>query len=245
MNLVGQIAAASARHGLATTLTLGGFVTGLLAIGVFIRPAGVLSMSPNEKESGSTISGSLSDAKIEVLRELKHLLESVHALIDARTGPGGSSELVLWMEDRRDPGTVNEDEVLIVTAPPLLHAVIGLTAPALEEPSPRVPMRSLFSDSLSADWRRRSSVRQSVLATDVTAMRVESVRRVAGEVTLRVNLTFESGSADETATQGAAGVPGIGERHVDAMFVIRIRSGAGFTARDRASEADQNFGFAR
>jgi len=119
--------------------------------------------------------------------------------------------LVLWIEDHRDIGIVNEDEVLVVSYAPLLHAVTGLTRPPVDTAAPAMATSALFSDTLSADWRQSPGVQQSILATNVTEMRMKSVGRSNGEMTVRVSLTFGAGESDDDPKHRA-----------EAMFAVTL-----------------------
>ncbi len=123
-----------------------------------------------------------------------------------------SGELRLWIEDTRDPGVVNEDELLILTHSALLNAVLALTVSPGKEARRGMRSIELFSDDLAGRWRARSDVNQAVTATDVTAMLIEPIGRNDDGVALRVRLTFARPGSDLDN----------GSRR-DAEFVVRVR----------------------
>ena len=93
----------------------------------------------------------------------------------------------------------------------LLRAAIAMTVPTPSGASPEMVPQSLFSDTLTADWRRRPDVKQSVVATDVTTLRMKRISESEGEAAIEVSLTFAGNRADDDP-----------ERRANAMFVVTL-----------------------
>lgn len=205
MSLLGQFGMLATRNAAVSAIVVGSGAVGLVTLGLAIRPPIALSGSTAIVAATDGLSAERSD----MVREFKRLIASTHAVINARTPDDGSVNLVLWMNDTRDQGVVNEDEVLLVTYTPLLRVITALTAPPQDSKSPEVDTSMLFSDTLSADWRRRSDIQQSVIATDVTGVAIEPIAQDPDEVTLRIRLTFSNHHPDEKK-----------EHRAHTMFVI-------------------------
>lgn len=188
-----------------------GAVGGLGLVGIAISPTRVLSLSRPIDAGADVSAGDLTEAQRATADGLRTLIESAHALIDGRNTSAGSGELRLWIDDSRDHGVVNEDELLILTRAPLLHAVLALTRAPTDAPAPAVTSEDLFSDDLAARWRAQSAVDRAVVATDVTAMQVEQVGRTTDHVTLSVRLTFAAPESDLSNV-----------RPVESVFIVSL-----------------------
>lgn len=202
---------AAAMHGGYTPACLG--AAGLLGLGVIgyaFGPVAVYSESTQAAmEAEETFD--LPREKAAVVSTFKKLLASSHAVIDVRTGAHGGQEIVLWMSDTRDPGVVNEDETLLITFAPLLRAVIAMTVPTPTDAPPAMQTSLLFSDTLASQWRSRTDVKQNVIATDVTELRMKRISQSNGESSIEVRLTFAGNRADDDP-----------ERRAQAMFVVTL-----------------------
>ncbi len=200
--LVGQNVAA------ASVIAIGSAV-GLTALGFVVRPNTVLSMDATDDDDQTNFA-SLSEERARIVDALKRLIQSSHAVIDVRE-VSGATELLLWTGDQRNRGVVNDSEVLIISHAPLLEAVIAMRAIVETDDAMPLPSAALFSDTFALDWRRRPDVEQTVVTTNVTAMRITSVRRDDGTAALSVALTFAPDNPEE-----------IEASHVEAMFVVTL-----------------------
>ncbi|RMH24216.1 MAG: hypothetical protein D6693_10225 [Planctomycetota bacterium] len=207
MSAAGRLVAAIGQNAGVSAVVGVGVIGGLGLVGLSVLPSEALSITASSAE----VSSFLSDEHAETLAGLRGVFESAHALIDARpAAEGGSSDVLLWIDDEHDRGVVNEDELLILTRVPVLEAVVALTAPISGDAAP-MPTRALFSDDLPARWRARPGTRRAVIATDVTAMQVDRLGAGGAEASVRVRLTFRLPAADHSP-----------ERTADAAFVVRL-----------------------
>ncbi len=210
IGLLGKVAGLAAQNVAAVTVVAGGLV-GFVVVGAVVVPSRGVALTASYEDESTLTTSQLTDDQNGFVEALKRLIESAHAIIDVAEDDAGSARLVLWIEDHRDIGIVNEDEVLVVSYAPLLHAVTGLTRPPVDTAAPAMATSALFSDTLSADWRQSPGVQQSILATNVTEMRMKSVGRSNGEMTVRVSLTFGAGESDDDPKHRA-----------EAMFAVTL-----------------------
>lgn len=206
MNPITKLSGLVGQNVAAASIIVGGTAIGLGVLGVVIRPADVLSATTDD----ATQYVSLSEERAQVVDGLKRLIASTHAVIDVRES-AGAAELILWTDDRIDPGVVNESELLIISYAPLLQSALAMTATPGPDTEAPFDADLLFSDTLALSWRRQPHVQQAVVATDVTAMRIESVRRDDGTASLSVSLTFAPDNSEEEQAPRA-----------EAMFVVTL-----------------------
>lgn len=210
IGLFAKVAGVATQNVAAVTVVAGG-IASFVVVGAVVMPARGVALRAAYEEAHALTTSALTDDQNRVVEALKRLLEKTHAIIDVREDEDGSAQMVLWIEDHRDIGIVNEDEVLIVTYAPLLHAVTGLLRPPVDTVAPAMLTSALFSDTLNTDWRRSPGVAQNILATNVTAMRMKSVGRSDGGLTVRVSLTFGNSGSDDDP-----------EHRAEAMFAITL-----------------------
>lgn len=210
IRLFGKIASTTAQHAAVVTVVAGG-VASFVIIGAVVVPSRGVALTATYPDSSTLNTPELTDDQTKLVDALKRIIERSYAIIRVSENESESAQMVLWTTDRRDIGSVNEDEVLIVTYAPLLHAALGLSHPPVDAVAPAMTTAALFSDTLSVDWRRSPGVQQSILATDVTAMRMESVRRSDAGLTVRVGLTFSGRESDDDP-----------EHRAEAMFVVTL-----------------------
>lgn len=209
MNVLTRLSSLVIQNAVAASVITGGSVVGLTLLGLVVKPATVLSIT-DKTDPDIEEFVSLSEARTSLVHALKRMIAASHAIIDVRDASAGA-ELVLWIDDKVDPGVVNENEILIISHAPLLQAAIALTRPPETGGEHAVDSKALFSDTLSTTWRKRPDVSQSIVTTDVTAMRVESIRRPDGNAALTVRLTFAPDNSDTNATSRS-----------EAMFVVTL-----------------------
>lgn len=143
----------------------------------------------------SMISGS------EAVLGIRERPRGSQAIAAAATGSGGTestrSEIVLWMEDARNPGWMDRSEVAVISHSRTLQTITLYVA------NPMYSQRGTIDPDLAAKrefcdaWRADRAVKGIVLATGVSDLRIERSGKPGAKVaSLRISLTWASDSAD-------------------------------------------------
>lgn len=222
--------AARSRWGLALQEMILLCVAGTIVagIGVWIGPA-VLRGDPIEDRLGVVREELPEDPEAAVTqRTLRDVVASSRGVLGVWETESGGVDLLLWAEDTLEPGSVEEDELLLLRWSPVLRAVVAITrqrgksevdelASDLgvsgdgDEPEPR--RRVTASDRAEGFARVReggSGWERSLVATDVRRVRVERSPEGGGVEEVTVGLVWGSGRVDGEEDAGA--------------FVVRVRA---------------------
>lgn len=180
---------------LVTLALLGGFG----AAAVVITP-GVLHGGPAPR----TPRPPSDPGHLEVTETLERVIGGSHALLAVHPrGRTAFLEIVLWLEDGKNPGLVDATEVLVLSYSPVLQSLTahafdaeGEAAVEAGPPGPWLPAaaaRASFCDAWRADRRGRRMVIESSLSD----MRVERIAREDGGADLlEITLTWSANSSD-------------------------------------------------
>lgn len=115
----------------------------------------------------------------------------------------GRTDVVLWLEDRIQPGTVNRGEVAVLSHSRVMqHLVVHLPDVTASDNPPDlvaapIDRASLRRPEFCADWRVSPDIHPNVLAREVARFEIEPLgAAVAGPAPVRIALTWPVDSTD-------------------------------------------------
>lgn len=195
----------SATTGLLITLAL---MAGAVVTAIVIRPNLGQAFSATEM-AGEQASDPANQQIIDGIAEIVARAHQVMAVHPRGTTP--YTEIVLWVEDRENPGEIDPDEVAIISHSPVLETLIYYT---LREPTEgtepdtgRLPPTLSTGDVADAwfcdMWRTAPDIEPKVIATRVSGMQVVQDRpdnAADGRHLLRIRLTWDAQTSDSGDT---------------------------------------------
>jgi hypothetical protein len=141
---------------------------------------------------------------IDLLAEL--IARSVRVIAIHQRGSSPYLELVLWLQDVKNPGRIDPEEIIVLSHSEALQTLWCFEGPAASTEATDRDTGAWARDASPSDiarrsfcrrWRERPDVRRRVLATGVAAMSVEPVKRGSdGRTMIRISLTWASETSD-------------------------------------------------
>ena len=105
-------------------------------------------------------------------------------------------ELLLWMDDEKEPGLVNHDELALVRYSAVSQVITFIGCASPRPPGPALLPSMIDDRTFWIEWASKPGTRTRVIARSISDLRFTVMSTTNQRIRLQIALTWTSESAD-------------------------------------------------